>query len=181
MTKTNFLLAARNAAIALIGLSMMSAPRIIARPPPLPPDPGPPIVVTDEPTPTPTPAAVDPRPSATFTFSDATQIKTHGTRGRFRLVGLHLNEVVNIVVQFPTQWANTPLTLQALDGGNLSAQPANAVIAADGTVSFQFQAGNQPGLYRVAVIGAGGNSTLSFWAVDPATSQANPAVVNPSH
>jgi hypothetical protein len=163
--------------VLAICFTVVQTPRIIARP--LPPDLDPPIVVTDEPTPT--PAAVDPRPSATFTFADATQIKTHSARGRFRLVGLHLNEVVNVVVQFPTQWANTPLTLQSVDGGNLSAQPANAVIAADGTVSFHFQAGNQPGIYRVAVIGAGGNSTLSFWAVDPATSQANPAVMNPSH
>lgn len=168
--------------IFAICFTVLEAPRIIARPPIiLPPQTPPPVVVTDEATPTPTPAAVDPRPSATFTFSDATQIKTHSTRGRFRLVGLHLNEVVNIVVQFPAQWANTPLTLQALDGGNLSAQPANAVIAADGTASFQFQAGNQTGIYRVSIIGAGDNSTLSFWAVDPATSQANPAVMNPSH
>jgi hypothetical protein len=89
--------------------------------------------------------------------------------------------VVAVTVQFPSQWANTALTLQSLDGGNISGQASNAVVAADGTVSFHFQTGNKPGLYRVFMIGAGGNSTLSFWVADPTNPQINRPVVNPAH
>jgi len=166
--------------ILAICFTVLEAPRIIARPPIiLPPLPTPPVVVTDEPTPT--PAAVDPRPSVTFSFADATHVTTRSTEGRFRPVGLHLNEVVAVTVQFPSQWANTPLTLQALDGGNISGQASNAVVTADGTVSFHFQTGSKPGLYRVFMIGAGGNSILSFWVADPTNPQINRTVVNPAH
>ena len=149
-----------------------------------PPDPGPsspPIgVVTDDPTPTPTPQA-DVRTTATVYFTDATQVSAHSIEGRFRMVGLHVNEAVTVVVQFPAGSANAVLAIQALDGGNISPQTPQTTIAADGTTSFQFQAGNQAGLYRISLIGAGGSSTLSFWAADPASQQPNPPVANPSH
>jgi hypothetical protein len=152
--------------VLAICFTVLQTPRVIAESPPLP---------------TASPNTSDLRPSATFTFADGTNVTTRSAKGRFRPVGLHLNEVVGVSVQFPGEPANTPVTIQALDGGNLPLAFANAVIASDGTVSFQFQAGNKPGLYRVSVIGAGGNSTLSFLAADPNNPQPNRPVVNPAH
>jgi len=167
--------------IFAICLALLDTPCIAAviLPPPPPPDTTPPVIIgTDEPTPTPTPAVV--RPTATVNFSDSTQISTSDLSGRFRLVGVHLNEVINIIVRFPAGWANAPLAIQSLDGGYLSSA-ANTAVAADGAVSLCFQAGNSPGLYRVALIGAGGRSMLQFWVPDANNPQANRPVVNPGH
>ena len=155
--------------VLAICLVLFYASRINAQslPPPTPP----PI---DEPVP-------GDRTSATVFFADATEVYAHSIDGRFRLVGLHLNETVDITVQFPTGWEKTHLTVQALDGGDLFPQSADTVIADDGSTSFQFRAGNQPGLYRISMIGAGGSSILSFWVADPTNPQANPPTANPSH
>lgn len=99
----------------------------------------------------------------------------------FRVAGIRPHETIDIKLQFSSEWAGTPLVLQALDGGNVSATPKNAVIAEDGTASFRFQAGDQPGLYRVSIIGAAGGSTLKFWIADPKNPKANPPVLNPGH
>ena len=165
--------------VLAISLILLLAPRLMAMilPPPLPPASTPPVgIVIDEPTPQ---TAV--RTTATISFADATQVCAHSIDGRFRLVGMHLNEVVTVVVQFPAGWATALLAIQALDGGHVFPQTAQTVIAAGGITSFQFQAGNQPGLYRISMIGAGGSSTLNFWVADPANSQANRPVANPSH
>src|SRR5438105_1150674 len=75
-----------------------------------------PPIIGPGPTPTP-PALPDLRPSATFRFADATQAKTRSTTGRFRFVGLHLNETVDITLQLPGALLSPSVRAQALDGG----------------------------------------------------------------
>ena len=139
---------------------------LCAQPPPLP-----------EPTIAPA-QSVESGPSAKMTFVGQPSFEMQSRKGRFLLAGLRPHETVDIQLQFSTRWANKSIVVQALDGGNLSTQPGNSVIAADATVSFRFQAGDQSGLYRVLVIGGGGSSTLKFWVPDPANPKANPPVVN---
>ncbi|MEY2584538.1 MAG: hypothetical protein QOD80_564 [Verrucomicrobiota bacterium] len=131
----------------------------------------------DDPTP---PPETDIPIRATVYFADTTLVSTHSIQGRFRLVGLHLNEAVNVIVQFPPALANAVFAIQPLDGGSISPNtPTTSAVG--GAISFQFQAGNLPGLYRISIIGSGGTSTLSFWVADPANVQANRPVANPSH
>jgi hypothetical protein len=130
---------------------------------------GPPVIIEDP-----------LRSSATFTFSDDSEISANSANGHFRLVGLHLNEVIDVTVLFPAGWENASLAIQPLDGGILTS-PANTSIAEDGTASLRFQAGNLPGLYRIALISAGGHSILQFWVNDPGNQQVDPPVQNPGH
>jgi hypothetical protein len=152
--------------LAACGLAILFSPITTARAvPPV----RPPVIIQDP-----------LRSSATFTFSDASEISANSANGRFRLVGLHLNEVIDVTVRFPDGWQNASLAIQPLDGGILSS-PANTSVAEDGTASLRFQAGNLPGLYRIALISAGRHSILQFWVTDPANPQANLPVVNPGH
>jgi hypothetical protein len=131
------------------------------------------------PTPTP-PTSIDLRPSATFTFADATQIKTQSTAGRFRLVGLHLSEAVDIALEFPAVLLSSSVTAQSLDGGTIisfSKSPGGAGSLA----SMRFRAGARPGLYRVLVPGLGGYALLQFWVADPNNPKVKPPVLNPGH
>lgn len=144
--------------------------------PPSQPTPG------STPLPVPTvPPAPDLRPSATFTFSDGTQITTQTTTGRFRLVGLHANETVDIALQFPAGVPGTSLMAQPLDGGTiLSFSIANGTVASRGLALMRFQAGSQPGLYRVHIPGLGA-PLLQFWVADPDNPSRNLPVLNPGH
>jgi hypothetical protein len=133
------------------------------------------------PTATPTPPApVDLRPSATITFADRTQIKTQSTTRRFPLVGLHLSEAVDIALDVPAVLLSSAATAQSLDGGTVISFSMNP--GGSGTLaSIRFQAGAQPGLYRVLVPGLGGPGLLQFWVIDPNNPKAKPPVLNPGH
>ena len=165
--------------ILAICLVFLLTPRVGAVRP-LPPEPLPSITPApvDEPTP---PPQTDVLTTATIYFGDTTQVSVQSVNGWFQLVGLRLNEAVNVVLQFPVGWDGTAVALQRLDGGIVSAQPAQTTIASDGTASFQFQVGNQPGLYRISITGARQTSILSFGAIDPANLKAKPPVANASH
>jgi hypothetical protein len=113
-------------------------------------------------------------PSATFTFADAKRIKTQSRTGRFQLVGLYLNETVDIAVQFPAMPSGSA-PAQPLDGGNIISFSLNPV-GAGGLAVIRFQAGNRPGLYRVLLSGLGGSALLQFWVSDP----NNPGATGPN-
>ena len=139
------------------------------------------VVALPLPTPTPTPPVpVDLGPSATITFADARQIKVRNKTGRFRLVGLHLNETVDIAVQFSAVLPSSSALAQALDGGKILSFSINSG-GVSGLASIRFQAGNQPGLYRIRVAGVGAPPLLQFWVADPNNPKANLPVLNPEH
>jgi hypothetical protein len=141
-----------------------------------------PVIIPPVPAPTVAPALPHKAgPSATITFAGSEPFKTRSKSGLFRLTGIRPGEVVEVKLQFPSEWAKTNVVIQALDGGNVSAQAKDALVAADGSASFRFQAGNQPGLYRVSAIGGGSSSILKFWVADPKNPKANPPVLNPGH
>ena len=104
-------------------------------------------------------------PSATFTFADAKRIKTQSRTGRFQLVGLYLNETVDIALQFPAM-PSSSAPAQPLDGGKIISFSLNPV-GAGGLAVVRFQAGNRPGLYRVLLPGLGASALLQFWVSDP--------------
>jgi hypothetical protein len=73
--------------------------------------------------------------------------------GVFEPVIVDAGTTSNVTVQFPVSLANKQVIVQALDGGALLGLNGGfGTVGADGKLSFQFQAANQPGLYRVLVI-----------------------------
>jgi hypothetical protein len=133
------------------------------------------------PTPSPTPpASVPVFPSAAITFADGTQVKTQSTGRRFRLVGLHASEGVDITLDVPAVLLSSAAIARSLDGGTIVSFSMNA--GGSGTLaSLRFQAGARPGLYRVFVPGLAGPSLLQFWVADPNNPKAGPPVINPQH
>ncbi len=87
------------------------------------------------------------------------------TTGTFEPVIVDAGTTSNVTVQFPLSLANKQVIIQPLDGGALlGVNGGFGTIGADGTLSFQFQAANQGGLYRVLVIsldsGDGGTAAV---------------------
>jgi len=167
MTRTNLL---TFTCIAAIAVTCLDGGSLLAQSPEIPPLPGP--TITTEP-------PAENGPTATISFAGKARFEAKSAKGRFPLAGIRPNETAEIRLQFASDWANTSITVQALDGGKVSAKAKDAVIAADGTASFRFQAGAQPGLYRIVVIGAESTTTLKFWVADPENPKANPPVINP--
>jgi hypothetical protein len=56
-----------------------------------------------------------------------------------------------VTLQYHTSLAGRPVVIQALDGGTLGINGSTA-IDQDGNLTFPFQCGEQPGLYRVSVV-----------------------------
>jgi hypothetical protein len=119
-------------------------------------------------------------PSATITFADATQIQTQSTTGRFPLVGLHPGEVIDFVMEFPASLTGNSIAAQPLDGGTIIAE----LIYSERNTSprpIRFQAGDQPGLYRILITAGASRSMLHFWVADARNPQNNRPVLNPGH
>ena len=169
MKRNNLLTLANFAAIIAFTIG---GGNLSAQLPEIPPLPGPTIT---------TAPPAENGPAATLSFPGEKSLKTKSRKGRFPLAGIRPNESVEIQLQFAADWADTPITVQALDGGKVLAKAKDAIIAADGTTSFRFQAGAQPGLYRIQVITADSISTLKFWVADPENPKANPPVLNPAN
>ena len=72
--------------------------------------------------------------------------------GTFEPVIVDAGATSNVTVQFPASLANKQVIIQPLDGGALVGGNGQATVGGDGKLSFQFQAANQSGLYRVLVI-----------------------------
>lgn len=133
------------------------------------------------PLPAPTVGSVAPEkvgPKATIAFTGKAPLKVGSKSGHFPLTAIRPREVVEVELQFAASWANTPLVLQAPDGGNFIGPLKDRAVAPDGTAKFRFQVADQPGLYRLLILGGGGSSTLKFWVTDPQKPGANPPVLN---
>lgn len=140
----------------------------------IPPTPPPDLTTAVATTPAP-----DLTPTVTIGFANSPSVRTHGHGRHFGLLAIRPHETVNIQVQFAVEAAGASLLVHALDGGE-ARTPQAPTVAADGTASFQFQAGAQPGLYRIVISGVG-DSLLQFWVPDPKNPNGDPPVLNPKH
>jgi hypothetical protein len=104
-------------------------------------------------------------------------------RGVMQPVGLLPNQSVTVTLLFPASRAGTPVVAGLYDGGQVGAvappgtpiSPVNAVVvAADGTLQFNFQPDQTSGLYRVLVTAGSSQYLLQFYAVKPGTAPRGP-------
>jgi len=99
-----------------------------------------------------------------ITFSNRASITIRTIQDKFQTVPVLPGEAVTVQLQLPLPFVNTPLALQAMDGGLVS---ANIAIAADGTGALAFQADVQPGLYRVLLSAPTASVLLQFTVPNP--------------
>lgn len=104
------------------------------------------------------------RERATITFSNGESVTVHTKQQQFRPVAVLSGETVNVQLRLPLEWANTPVAVQALDGGFVS---EGTVVAADGSAAIAFQAGVRPGVYRVLVSANSRSTMLRFSVAGP--------------
>jgi hypothetical protein len=92
----------------------------------------------------------------------------------FDLLGLDPGQTVDITVWFPTKLAGQIIIAEPLDGGTIFVPETGLVVGSDGTVVFQFQAGQGPGTCRLAVHQPDDQNLLNFWVVDLKHPENNP-------
>jgi hypothetical protein len=114
---------------------------------------------------------------ATIVFGDASVAQPRAANSKFQLVKVRTNESVAIALPVPPGATDASLQAIALDGGRIM----TGASVTNGVVAISFQAGAQPGLYRVLVSGAGPTVTLQFWVPALQETAVNPAVINPTH
>jgi hypothetical protein len=149
--------------------------------------------------------AMNPPPGlavASVTYPNGGSVVTHCQTGRFELVGAQPGDVLQVTVYYPTDQALQIVNLEALDGGMLLPptvepieppplgcvgdgcpnQPTPAlslVINADGTISFTFVVGQDPGLRQISLRQGDQELGLQFWVNDPDNPDSNPPALSP--
>lgn len=101
--------------------------------------------------------------------------------GSFELVALPPDETVAIALAVPASLAGKILIVGALDGGTISvAQDESLTVSDKGLITFSFNAGPNPGTYRVVVQTGDSEDDhwrLSFSVPNPTDAAANPAAL----
>jgi hypothetical protein len=72
------------------------------------------------------------------------------TTGKFEPVTVDPSASSDVALQFPVSMASKSVSIAALDGGTVMS--GSTVIGTDGSLSFAFQASDQPGVHRVVVV-----------------------------
>lgn len=172
-----FTAAACYAAASLVTVAEADPP---ATPPPIPTPP--PMTLN-------VPPRVQPVRVATVTLEDQSVVVTRAAAAKFQIVAARPGETATMVVPMPVTAFAASASVQALDGGALIGPPSSPVTPnrpldvpiVNRNVTFQFQVGTHPGLYRVLIMGLGPAAALQFWVQDPLRPATNPWAVNASH
>jgi len=114
-------------------------------------------------------AQTAPGPRARIIFADDTSVIIHGHHRngevRFSPVAILAGERVTVQLRLPARFANKLLAVQTLDGGRAT---DDVVIQGDGQAALAFEAGAQPGLYRILLSTGDNAATLQFSVPNPA-------------
>lgn len=98
--------------------------------------------------------------SATITFANGETINIGSNSDQtFAPIETLPGETLGIQLQLPLTFVNSPVGLGALDGGFV---PEEIQVATDGSTTFAFRAGAQPGLYRIILNTANTSTMLQF-------------------
>lgn len=106
---------------------------------------------------------------ATITFADGRSVSISSGRERFGIVPVVSAETVRIDVRLPQSFQNAAAFVQPLDGGVAS----EIVVNPDGSASVSFQAGAEPGLYRLLLGARNKTTVLEFEVPAPAAPPDN--------
>jgi hypothetical protein len=73
--------------------------------------------------------------------------------------------------------AGRTVAIEPLDGGRVVTPIQSLIIGIDGTLAFQYQAGQSPGLYQVTVHYDTQLIALQFWVLDSAHLDNSPPLL----
>lgn len=116
--------------------------------------------------------------TATINFGNNQSITANCNGASFDRVGLQPNQVVDVTVQLSAAKAARTIIVEPLDGGRVIGGPAKLIVAVDGSFSFKFQAGRDPGVYQVSLHDAAQEIGLQFWVLDQQHPENNQPVIN---
>jgi hypothetical protein len=153
------------------------------------------------PTPLPYNPALNPPPGlavATVLYPSGGSVVSHCQTGRFELVTAQPGDVLQVTIYYPTNQALQTVDLEALDGGGVFPPTLpldqvyamisggvplpvvqSLVIDANGTISFTFAVGQEPGLRQISLRQADQELGLQFWVNDPDNPDSNPPALAP--
>jgi hypothetical protein len=110
----------------------------------------------------------------TVNSKSGTLVETSIVYGAAVPIGLQPNQTVDVSVQFPAERAGESIPLSVWDGGKISTANKDALVGSDGRLTFAFQAGSAPGLYRVVLQPASEEYCVRFWVIDPNQPEKKP-------
>lgn len=101
-------------------------------------------------------------PLVMISFANEQPVHLHSDDGQFPPVAASPGETADIYLHFPAVYAGAPLLIEGMDGGDVQLTQQSTTIDSQGRASFEFQAGADPGLYRILIVAADTPSMLQF-------------------
>jgi len=98
-------------------------------------------------------------------YADGTKKVRESHHGSIDPIALPVAQQITITLQFPNKRAGAPVFLSSLDGGDLTL-PSSTSVSSNGDFTFQFHAGNLPGVFRL-LINSLQQYQVSLYAYDP--------------
>ena len=102
-------------------------------------------------------------------------------KGIFELVAVQPDQTVQVTIQYPATQALQTVLAETLDGGTITFPAGGSVTSAQGTLTFTFQAGHDPGLNQVSLRQGVQELGLQFWVIDTQNPLNNPPALSPSN
>lgn len=93
----------------------------------------------------------------------------------FGQLGLRSGQSITVTVQFPVELAGQAIIAEPLDGGVITIPDNGLVVAADGTVTFPFQGGDNVGTCSITVHQPDDMNVIHLWIIDAAHPENNPS------
>jgi hypothetical protein len=116
--------------------------------------------------------------TATIDFGNNQSVTATSNGAISDRVGLQPNQVVDVTVQFSADKAGRTIIVEPLDGGRVIGAAKKLIVATDGTFSFRFQAGHDPGVCQISLHDGAHEMGLQFWVLNQQNPQENPSVIN---
>ena len=83
-----------------------------------------------------------------------------------------------MTIQYPTTRALRRVLAEPLDGGQITFPAGGLVITLEGTLTFTFRAGHEPGLYQVSLRDGAHELGLQFWVRATQNPANNPTALS---
>ena len=124
---------------------------------------------------------IDPLPGqpkvAAVTLAPGKAVNPRRHKSVFEKVGLQPQQTVAVTLAYPPELAGRTVAIEPLDGGRVVTPIQSLIIGIDGTLAFQYQAGQSPGLYQVTVHYDTQLIALQFWVLDSAHLDNSPPLL----
>ena len=120
------------------------------------------------------PNSDDARFPVVISYGDGKTINTSTDHDIAPKIGLHPAQLISVTLELPSSRSGESVAVTSIDGSRMVTPTSGISVQSDGTIRFDFQARQAPGLYRVLVQLGSDEYQFQFYVLDQTPTANNP-------